>query len=400
MKIYIILPIIAFLVNGFTFTYVYAQKTFSKESKAYLLYSSVLAMWIAMQIYEMLPIEFLYPKMIFKLDTACWITIGCLFLNFIYKFLDKKIDLAFYFFAALVFAGHVLNLSTDLLISGWRLVESGLRGQEGPLYIYTAIAVTVSPCVYALALIFSKSRKVKEFNEKKQLQMLFWGSALTVLIGSVFDLFISFKPPFNTGYTSTPTIVVLQSFLIFLAIIRYKFLTLSVSDIANEIFYSIEEAVMILNCKGQIVTCNLSAQNMFQISGNEYDGMHISKLLPQFDYQNVSNLEFSINLNGGIRFLAEMCIRDSFRMAIDMEAVVGASLIAAVFMPFGLTLSVPIAFVLYLLKIVFIVFILAVSRTIFARLRIDQMVDFCWKYLAPAAFLQFLICLIVKGVLL
>lgn len=89
-----------------------------------------------------------------------------------------------------------------------------------------------------------------------------------------------------------------------------------------------------------------------------------------------------------------------FRMAIDMEAVVGASLVAAVFFPFGLTLSAPFAFLLYLLKIAFIVFILAVSRTIFARLRIDQMVDFCWKYLAPAAFLQFLICLIVKGVLL
>jgi NADH-quinone oxidoreductase subunit H len=46
-----------------------------------------------------------------------------------------------------------------------------------------------------------------------------------------------------------------------------------------------------------------------------------------------------------------------------------------------------------------IIAILALSRTLFARLRIDQMVDFCWRYVAPVAFIQILICLIAKGVL-
>jgi NADH-quinone oxidoreductase subunit H len=39
----------------------------------------------------------------------------------------------------------------------------------------------------------------------------------------------------------------------------------------------------------------------------------------------------------------------------------------------------------------------ALFRTLFARLRIDQMIDFCWKYVAPIAFLQVLINLIIKG---
>lgn len=86
-----------------------------------------------------------------------------------------------------------------------------------------------------------------------------------------------------------------------------------------------------------------------------------------------------------------------FRMAVDVELVVGASLLAAVFIPIGLNAGPVFGFILYLLKVFFIVAIMSFLRTVFARLRIDQMVKFCWKYLAPAALLQLLINLIVKG---
>jgi len=86
-----------------------------------------------------------------------------------------------------------------------------------------------------------------------------------------------------------------------------------------------------------------------------------------------------------------------FRMAIDIEVVVGASLIAAVFLPFGLSLPPIFGFILYLFKVFFIISILSLARTVFARLRIDQMVNFCWKYVAPIAFAQVLIDLVLKG---
>jgi NADH-quinone oxidoreductase subunit H len=89
-----------------------------------------------------------------------------------------------------------------------------------------------------------------------------------------------------------------------------------------------------------------------------------------------------------------------FRLAIDIEMVVGASLIAAVFLPFGLGLPPVAGFALYIVKVIFIVFLLSAGRTIFARLRIDQMINVCWKYFAPLAFAQILIILIIKGVLL
>ncbi len=88
-----------------------------------------------------------------------------------------------------------------------------------------------------------------------------------------------------------------------------------------------------------------------------------------------------------------------FRLAIDVEAVVGAALLAAVFMPFGLTLGPVAGFALFLAKVAFVIMLLTLFRTVTARMRIEQMVEFCWKFVVPAALLQLLVSLILSGVL-
>jgi len=88
-----------------------------------------------------------------------------------------------------------------------------------------------------------------------------------------------------------------------------------------------------------------------------------------------------------------------FRMTIDIELIVLASLVGAIFLPFYAPNNLWLGIVIYLVKTLFVVFILALIRSIMARLRIEQMISFCWKFLAPAAILQIVINLIVKGVL-
>jgi NADH-quinone oxidoreductase subunit H len=88
------------------------------------------------------------------------------------------------------------------------------------------------------------------------------------------------------------------------------------------------------------------------------------------------------------------------RLTLDIEMVVVASLLAAVFFPFGLNLNPISGFAIYVFKVSFIIAMLSLLRTIFARLRIDQMINFCWKYLVPLALLQLVVNLILKGVLL
>jgi len=88
-----------------------------------------------------------------------------------------------------------------------------------------------------------------------------------------------------------------------------------------------------------------------------------------------------------------------FRLGIDIEMIVGATLIAAVFLPFGLDLGAGWAFLLYLIKVLLVVAVISLFRSLAARLRIDQMINFCWKVAAPFAFVQILINLVAKGVI-
>jgi NADH-quinone oxidoreductase subunit H len=93
------------------------------------------------------------------------------------------------------------------------------------------------------------------------------------------------------------------------------------------------------------------------------------------------------------------------RLTIDIEMIVGAALIASVFLPFGLNLPLgpvlgPAAgFLVYLIKILLVVCMLTVLRSVMARLRMDQMINFCWKVAAPLGLAQLLIDLVAKGLL-
>ncbi|MCX7705602.1 MAG: NADH-quinone oxidoreductase subunit H [bacterium] len=87
-----------------------------------------------------------------------------------------------------------------------------------------------------------------------------------------------------------------------------------------------------------------------------------------------------------------------FRLMTDIEMVVGSGLIATVFMagfPGGILLSI----LRFIIKTLFVIFLLSLIRATFSRIRIDQMVNFSWKYLAPLAVAQLLISIFVKGMI-
>ncbi|MCL1971674.1 MAG: NADH-quinone oxidoreductase subunit H [Endomicrobia bacterium] len=86
-----------------------------------------------------------------------------------------------------------------------------------------------------------------------------------------------------------------------------------------------------------------------------------------------------------------------FKLAMNIQTIAVATLLAAVFMPFGYNSGFILGILIYLIKIAFIISLLAVIRTIFARIRMDQMIRFCWQYLAPLALLQITINIILKA---
>jgi len=77
-----------------------------------------------------------------------------------------------------------------------------------------------------------------------------------------------------------------------------------------------------------------------------------------------------------------------FLLAVDMELVVGAALVNAVFLGGSLGFSGWAGIAVFFGKTLAITFLLALLKVLMARIRIEQMINFCWKYLAPVAMAQ------------
>jgi NADH-quinone oxidoreductase subunit H len=87
-----------------------------------------------------------------------------------------------------------------------------------------------------------------------------------------------------------------------------------------------------------------------------------------------------------------------FRLMMDVELVVSSGLLAAVFLG-GFPGGALIGFVNFVVKTLFVIFLLALLRAMTSRIRIDQVITLAWRYLAPLAVLQLLIVILLKGFL-
>lgn len=92
------------------------------------------------------------------------------------------------------------------------------------------------------------------------------------------------------------------------------------------------------------------------------------------------------------------------RLARDVEMVVGAGLIAVVFLggPLPLLIKEPVYLswmfgaVMCLLKTLFVIFLLILIKSAVARIRTDQMISFAYKWLIPLTLVQIFIAIMVR----
>ena len=87
-----------------------------------------------------------------------------------------------------------------------------------------------------------------------------------------------------------------------------------------------------------------------------------------------------------------------FRLTFDIELVVSSGLLAAVFLG-GFPGGAVVGFIHFVVKTLFVIFLLCLLRALTSRIRVDQVISFAWKYLAPLAVLQLLAIILLKGFL-
>ena len=293
MNYYAFIPLVAFVVNVFTWTYIYAQKRQSPVNRAYLVFAACLAGWNLMVLAIWLQINDTWLLPMLKMGSIFWLAAGFCFLNFTYTFLDKKKDPIYYFYLIFSLLSVGISISTNLYMEGYIKHYWGVR-PRGILYAPITFIVGITPLLYALYLLYQRMRITKDKNIKSQLMLIFQGSSIALFIVTITQIVLPYivKVDFiHLGSSST----LIQALLIFVAVNKYNFLSIRIEEVADYLFTNIEEGVIIADNDENVIQINGEAKEIFSLSYPGITDMKVSSLFENYDFHmNYKNYETRI----------------------------------------------------------------------------------------------------------
>jgi len=277
---YTAIPLTAFFIGIVITTYVFAQNHRTPINRAFIWLSALFAVWSGFDVVIWSPIEPEWIVPLMKTNAAIYNFVGIAYVNFAYRFVSRNRDAQFYFFCVMPFVAMVAIASTDLIVAGYKPMYWGNAIVGGSWYLLFATINGGIPIAYSILLLVRNLNSKKSAAEHRRLILFLTGTAIGLVTG--FPSFVLL--PHGLGINILPThslslIVFLAS--VYIAISKYRFLSISIGDAAGELFSSTKNGVLILNMNDKIVQHNEAASELLQDDTEETleDKVHDIRLM-------------------------------------------------------------------------------------------------------------------------
>ena len=292
MNYYVVIPFIALLYNVAITAYSWSQRR-APVNRAYVLLSLATLGWILFDVihWSPIPVSWVIPAL--KLQSIFYLSIGFVFTNFSYRFLNKKKDTIYFVFLAAVLVAVPISVGTKLVISGYTPLYWGPAITGGPLYVPLIFSLIIPQYTYSLILLYGRMRVTKDSSERQQIILFLSGNILAALVSIVsvviFPEFLGMNPlPLHDIG------IMIHLGFISWAIVKYRFLALNVDDIATDLFSNVKEGVILLDIHSRVLQANNAALKIFNVSTTEQldnriinllELIHRKSLDKEFEYQ-------------------------------------------------------------------------------------------------------------------
>jgi len=180
-------------------------------------------------------------------------------------------------FVALPLFFIVLEWSNVLVVDyvrqpyGWGVVWA----ESIWMYLFYAyLAAFLVPTVFMLAL---NARRQADPAKKKQTRIIYITAATSFALGSVTDLLLPALHIYIIPGIANILALVWAGGL-FHVILKYKFLVLTPTAVADEILSTMNEALVLLNSKGNVVTTNQAALDLLGYSEKDLKGKNLNTI--------------------------------------------------------------------------------------------------------------------------
>ncbi|HPA71588.1 MAG TPA: hypothetical protein PKY31_04925 [Spirochaetota bacterium] len=113
MNFYLLIPATAFIVDICLMTYLIAASDRHRATRAYLIFCAAITVWQGSEFFLWSNLPDWAIVFILKLTSPFFLSVGILFLNFIYDFIREKRGVLFYAFAVLMLPALGITIFTD-----------------------------------------------------------------------------------------------------------------------------------------------------------------------------------------------------------------------------------------------------------------------------------------------
>ncbi|HMA65974.1 MAG: ATP-binding protein [Fibrobacterota bacterium] len=290
VDIFAVIPFMTFISCLFIFAYVLGQRKKSNVNSAFLLYMlfMMLTPLIELFIHASLTRDIKNP--LFQIQLVVILSLGFLFLNFVYTLLDKKRNAIFW----LSFGTVITSIITIQLMPPMKTASFPGYGVDIPvLSVWFLPMLFLSSIIitgYALALCVVHIKNQRDIVLFRQLRLVIIGAIVSTPI-SIFALFIG--PVLLNNYVSmrfASLSILVNVLFMFRAIQRHFLLSVNIEQIENSfnrLFENSKDSVFLLDKHGITIQMNKSAKKIM--------GVTVSSLDKSFLQNKISGYNFDID---------------------------------------------------------------------------------------------------------
>jgi phosphoserine phosphatase RsbU/P len=266
---YLILPVLAFLINFFIMAYASALNIKNPLNRSYVMLSASISIWVLCSAAFHLPLDDSVIVPFSRFSSFFWFSTGFLFTNFTYVFLRRRRDLFYYASLGMSLLAFAVAVKTELIVSGFSRYHWGWRFNEGVLFNAASQMAIVIPIVVSWVLAFRERQSTRNQVRRKQITPLLAGTFISLMFAGINQFVLPNLRGFENIVRYTASWSVIMSIFVFYTIIRHHFLTPRIKDMAVEFFANSFEGVVILNDTGMVLNINSSALKILNTGDGE-----------------------------------------------------------------------------------------------------------------------------------
>ena len=290
----LLIPLAALFVTVFVFSYVLGQSRPREPwAKAFLGITGATIGWQVLELIIVLPSMAGFEEVILRTMVPFWVTIGWLFLGFVYRIIERRFDAYYWLSAGAACVTSLLMMTTDLSMTGFQPYAWGVADVRNPLVHAAFCLVPVSSASLGLWFLFRYWRVHREPATQRPLRLLLFAGLIT-LSGMMM---LNIALPNFFGLLAVPRYgsSCLSLFIVamFVAMTRYDLFGIQPNQVAEVLFKDVRDGVVLASRTGEIQQMNQAALSLLDLSDPTVEGS-LGQLLPGYSTAAFRNREFVI----------------------------------------------------------------------------------------------------------